>query len=76
MRNTMRKTLIAATAAITLAVTTIAVPTVADARWGGGWLLRVFILNLWLYQTRTGARFSVLVAGCFLVLVTKKSRLA
>jgi hypothetical protein len=43
MRNTMRKTLIAATAAITLAVTTIAVPTVADARWGGGWLLRVFI---------------------------------
>jgi len=46
MRNTMRKTLIAATAAITLAVTTIAVPTVADARWGGGWLLRVFI---WTY---------------------------
>ena len=25
-------------------------------------------LNLWLYQTRTGARFSVLMVGCFLVL--------
>jgi uncharacterized membrane protein len=25
-------------------------------------------LNLWLYQTQTGARFSVLVVGCFLVL--------
>jgi hypothetical protein len=25
-------------------------------------------LNLWLYQTQTGARFSVLVVGCFLIL--------
>ena len=25
-------------------------------------------LNLWLYQTQTGARFSVLMVGCFLVL--------
>ena len=26
-------------------------------------------LNLWLYQTQTGARFSVLMVGCFLVLL-------
>jgi uncharacterized membrane protein YfcA len=25
-------------------------------------------LNLWLYQSQTGARFSVLMVGCFLVL--------
>ena len=25
-------------------------------------------LNLWLYQTQTGARFSVLMVGCFLIL--------
>jgi hypothetical protein len=25
-------------------------------------------LNLWLYQTQTGARFSVLMVGCFVIL--------
>jgi hypothetical protein len=37
MRGTIRKSVIAATAVLALAATTVAFPDAANARWGGGW---------------------------------------
>ena len=37
MRGTIRKSMIAATALLVIAGTTMALPNAANARWGGGW---------------------------------------
>ena len=37
MRGTLRKSVMAATALLIVAGTTVAVPNSASARWGGGW---------------------------------------